>query len=202
MNIRFDALLVCVIASYFNQGCAHASQNFGKLLAEQAILRTHNSVKYDASYREIGYPNGDVPENFGVCADVIIRSYRKMGIDLQTLVHEDMKKNFSAYPNYWGHRSPDKNIDHRRVPILKKFFERHGEILKLNDEESSLKAGDIIVWSKTGIPDHIGIVVSADVNGPSVVHNQGNGIEVSKGALKWPVVGHYRFQKLDSDPQR
>ncbi len=31
----------------------------------------------------LAYPGGDVPENVGVCTDVIIRSYRKLGIDLQ-----------------------------------------------------------------------------------------------------------------------
>lgn len=94
--------------------------SFGQDLINSAIERTKHEIRYDGSYYSIDYPGGDVPENVGVCTDVIIRSYRKIGADLQKLVHEDMKANFSAYPSkkIWGLTRPDKNIDHRRVPNL------------------------------------------------------------------------------------
>lgn len=98
--------------------------NGSSLLLAKHAEQLPRLVIYDSSYRQISYPNGDVPEQYGVCSDVVIRSYRKIGIDLQKLVHEDMKANFSQYPSQriWGLRKPDTNIDHRRVPNLEAFF--------------------------------------------------------------------------------
>lgn len=101
---------------------AFAQENFFNRLAESALELTSEPVDYDPSYYTISYPNGDIPRNKGVCTDVIIRAYRKMGIDLQKEVHEDMKANFSKYPRIWGLNKPDKNIDHRRVPNLMVFL--------------------------------------------------------------------------------
>ena len=98
----------------------------GRDLIVAALERTKRVVRYDGSYRSIPYPGGDVPENVGVCTDVLVRSYRAIGIDLQRLVHEDMSADFDAYPRNWGLSRPDTNIDHRRVPNLRRFFERHG----------------------------------------------------------------------------
>lgn len=57
------------------------------------------TVGYDPAYRKIGYPGGDVPRESGVCTDVIIRALRDARkIDMQKLVHEDMKTSFSKYP--------------------------------------------------------------------------------------------------------
>ncbi|HFQ4956300.1 TPA: DUF1287 domain-containing protein, partial [Vibrio vulnificus] len=105
-------------------------------LVEAAKERTTHTVIYDGSYIKIAYPNGDVPPSLGVCTDVIIRSYRKLGVDLQVLVHEDMRDNFSLYPSnrIWGLSKPDRNIDHRRVPNLQIFFKRHGQSLTISDE--------------------------------------------------------------------
>ena len=74
-------------------------------------------------------PNGDVPADRGVCTDVVIRAYRKIGIDLQKEVHEDMHLNFKVYPNNWGLKITDKNIDHRRVPNLMVYFSKVGQVL-------------------------------------------------------------------------
>src|ERR1700682_2429856 len=82
---------------------------------------------YDPSYQKIEYPNGDVPIETGVCSDVVVRAFRKGGIDLQKDVHEDMKANFSAYPTRWGLKDADANIDHRRVPNLQTYFTRKGK---------------------------------------------------------------------------
>ena len=97
---------------------------FFNQLADSAFTLTLQKVQYDPGYFRLDYPNGDVPPDKGVCTDVIIRAYRKVGIDLQQEVHEDMAANFDAYPKNWGMTKPDKNIDHRRVPNLMKFFER------------------------------------------------------------------------------
>ena len=101
-----------------------AQIGFSEKLSNATIELTHQSVKYDPTYFKINYPNGDVPSNKGVCTDVVIRAYRKLGIDLQKEVHEDMVANFTKYPNLekWGLKTTDKNIDHRRVPNLEVFF--------------------------------------------------------------------------------
>ena len=70
------------------------------------------------SYRAIPYPNGDVLRSTGVCSDVVVRAARDAWrADLQQLIHEDMTRNFDAYPSRraWGLKGPDSNIDHRRV---------------------------------------------------------------------------------------
>src|ERR1700682_4654073 len=88
---------------------------FLEKLVAAAVERTHHSVRYDPAYVRIPYPNGDVPPETGVCTDEIIRAYRAVGIDLQKEVHEDMLRNFSAYPNQrrWLLAHTDTNIDHR-----------------------------------------------------------------------------------------
>src|SRR5688572_19219427 len=68
--------------------CADTGNLYSKLILA-AKEQTLKPVTYDGSYVRIGYPNGDVPVNKGVCTDVLIRAYRKVGIDLQVKVHED-----------------------------------------------------------------------------------------------------------------
>lgn len=67
-------------------------------ISNAALELTNQDVTYDPSYFSISYPNGDVPKDKGVCTDVVIRTYHKIGIDLQKNVHEDMKANFNLYP--------------------------------------------------------------------------------------------------------
>ncbi len=86
---------------------------------------------YDPAYVRIPFPNGDVPRATGVCADVVVRALRAVGQDLQALVNADMKANFAKYPQKWGLRKPDPNIDHRRVANLMKWFERQGKSVPL-----------------------------------------------------------------------
>lgn len=118
-----------------------------KSLSDAALELTEQKVTYDPSYFSIEYPNGDVPSDEGVCTDVIIRAYRKLGVDLQKEVHEDMKANFSKYPKNWGLKWTDKNIDHRRVPNLMKFFERKGTVKIKSTNPSDYKSGDIVCWN-------------------------------------------------------
>ena len=176
--------------------CAFAQNDFGDRLSKAAIALTNDDVVYDPSYFSIKYPMGDVPEGKGVCTDVVIRAYRKLGIDLQQLVHEDMKANFSRYPKIWGLKSTDKNIDHRRVPNLQTFFSRKGAAKSITQTASDYLPGDVVAWNLGGGTTHIGIVVDQkvkDTNRYYIVHNIGNGQELSDCLFDYTIIGHYRF---------
>jgi uncharacterized protein len=158
---------------------------------------------YDGSYRRIAYPNGDVPLATGVCTDVVVRAFRRAGLDLQVLVHEDMKRNFGAYPKNWGLRRPDTNIDHRRVPNLATFFTRKGKSLRVTQNGADYKPGDIVTWRlSSGVP-HIGVV--SDVRRGSrylVVHNIGGGAQLEDVLFEYELTGHYRWWSAASPALR
>ncbi len=180
-----------------NSFCSLAQNNFSSRLSNAAILLTNYKVVYDGKYYNIKYPNGDVPKNIGVCTDVIIRAYRKLGIDLQKEVHEDMKKNFSLYPKTWGLKKPDTNIDHRRVPNLQVFFTRFGKSLGVSAKASDYKTGDLVTWKINGKLPHIGIVThkkSADGKRNLIVHNVGAGQVLEDCLFSYEITGHYRYQ--------
>ncbi|MCL7422728.1 MAG: DUF1287 domain-containing protein [Methylobacter sp.] len=167
-------------------------------LVAAAIERTTHKVVYDGSYYRIPYPGGDIPEGLGVCTDVVIRSYRALGIDLQALVHEDMAANFSAYPSkrLWGLKRPDSNIDHRRVPNLQVFFARYGQALPVSDRAEAYQPGDIVSWMLPGNLPHIGIVAdetASTTQRPLVVHNIGQGPRLEDMLFAYPITGHYRY---------
>ena len=166
-------------------------------LAKQAELLPR-LVIYDPAYRQIEYPNGDVPENYGVCSDVIIRSYRKIGIDLQKLLHEDIKTNFNQYPSQriWGLRKPDRNIDHRRVPNLERFFTRNATVKQITNNGQDYFPGDIVSWRLDDGRPHIGIVTTIklpDSQRYLVMHNIGYGQVAEDVLFKWKIVGHYSY---------
>jgi len=165
-------------------------------LSKSAIELTKQKVTYDPSYFSIDYPNGDVPSDKGVCTDVIIRAYRKIGIDLQKEVHEDMKANFNSYPKKWGLTSTDKNIDHRRVPNLMTFFKRKGAEKTISKKAMDYKAGDIVCWNLGGAILHIGIVVDKKSNDGKrnlIVHNIGGGQVLEDCLFDFKIIGHYRY---------
>jgi len=167
-------------------------------LADSALVLTKQKVYYDPAYTKIDYPNGDVAPNKGVCTDVVIRAYRKLGIDLQKEVHEDMKANFSKYPKKWGMTKPDKNIDHRRVPNLMTFFTRHGTVKKITYEPDDYQPGDIVCWDLGGGITHIGIVSrkkSTDGERYLMVHNIGAGQVLEDCLFDFQIIGHYRYEK-------
>lgn len=175
----------------------HAQESFYIQLSESAIELTRQVVIYDPGYFKISYPNGDIPANKGVCTDVIIRSYRKMGIDLQKEVHEDMKLNFGKYPKIWGLSKTDRNIDHRRVPNLMVFFERHGIVKPIRGNPDDYVPGDIVCWNLGGAVTHIGIVVnrkSHDGKRYLVVHNIGNGQVMEDCLFDFKIIGHYQYK--------
>jgi uncharacterized protein YijF (DUF1287 family) len=174
------------------------SQDFELDVVEAALERTNHNVRYDGRYISIPYPNGDVPENIGVCTDVIVRTYRAIGTDLQQLVHEDMVANFEAYPSkrIWGQNRTDKNIDHRRVPNLQAFLSRQGEKLVISSKASNYKAGNIVTWMLPGNLPHIGLItnkISVLTGNPMVVHNIGAGPKLDDVLFSYKITGHYRY---------
>ncbi|MDP2713522.1 DUF1287 domain-containing protein [Rheinheimera sp.] len=174
------------------------ADTFSDRLVAAALERTQHQVRYDGRYLRIAYPGGDVPADIGVCTDVVIRSYRALGIDLQQLVHEDMQADFDLYPSkrIWGLTKPDSNIDHRRVPNLQTFFSRHGERLPISRLGSDYQPGDLVTWLLPGNLPHIGIVTdkrSADDQRPLIVHNIGAGPVLADMLFAYKITGHYRF---------
>ena len=168
-----------------------------KTLSDYALELTQQKVSYDPSYFSIDYPNGDIPADKGVCTDVIIRAYRKQDIDLQQLVHEDMKNNFDKYPNNWGLTRTDKNIDHRRVPNLMTFFKRAGAEKSITQNAADYNPGDVVAWNLGNGLTHIGIVVDKKSNDRKrnlIVHNIGNGQVLEDCLFDYKIIGHYRYE--------
>lgn len=177
---------------------APGQKSFYERLSDSAIALTKVKVVYDPGYYVLDYPNGDVPADKGVCTDVIIRAYRKMGIDLQKEVHEDISTNFDKYPNTWGLTHPDKNIDHRRVPNLMVFFTRHGTVKPISRNPDDFLPGDIVCWNLGGDITHIGLVVnkrSGDGKRNLIVHNIGAGQVLEDCLFEYTIIGHFRYRK-------
>jgi uncharacterized protein YijF (DUF1287 family) len=166
-----------------------------KQLIDAAVEQTNFTKSYDPAYVRIAYPNGDVPMETGVCSDVVIRAFRKLGIDLQKEVHEDMRANFSAYPNKWGLKRPDTNIDHRRVPNLMTYFKRKGKTAAMTQNAQDYKPGDIVAWDLGGGITHIGLMTQVQGEGGryKIVHNIGWGTRVEDRLFEWKIIGHYRY---------
>jgi len=179
-----------------------AMADSGRCLVEAARKQIGVTVLYDSGYRRIPYPNGDVPQERGVCTDVLIRAYRQLGVDLQVRVHEDMSAAWQAYPKNWGLRRPDSNIDHRRVPNLGTFFKRKGKSLPVTPSAKDYVPGDLVTWRlPSGVP-HIGIVsdkkTAAGV--PLVIHNIGQGTQEEDALFVFTLTGHYRYAPEDLRP--
>ncbi len=172
-------------------------RDFYDKLAKSAVELTEQMVRYDPAYRKIPYPNGDVPAHTGVCTDVVIRAYRKVGIDLQKEVHQDMKPHFDKYPAIWGMKKTDTNIDHRRVPNLMVFFKRKGTELSKSKNAKDYMPGDIVCWRLTSGQTHIGIVSDQKVKGDNrylIVHNIGLGQVLEDCLFNFTIIGHYRYR--------
>jgi len=176
---------------------ASAVADFAAELAKAAFERTKSKVTYDPAYVKIPYPNGDVDPSRGVCTDVVIRSYRKLGIDLQKLVHQDMKANFKLYPTKFGLKKPDPSIDHRRVPNLEVFFERMGAKVDATGDAKDYRPGDLVVWELSPGVTHIGIVSDKKVHlltsRHHIIHNVGAGEVMEDVLFDWKIIGHYRY---------
>ena len=164
-------------------------------LVDAARAQIGVTVLYDPAYQRLAYPGGDVAPERGVCTDVVIRAYRKLGLDLQRLVHEDMKKAWPAYPKKWGLKNTDRNIDHRRVPNLQTFFTRHGTALAPARDARAYQPGDIVTWMLPGQLPHIGIVSDqkSAAGVPLIIHNIGAGTRLEDALFRFPITGHYRY---------
>jgi uncharacterized protein YijF (DUF1287 family) len=187
------ALLVPRLAGAYREG---EPEGFSRRLSRAALERTSHRVSYDGSYRRLPYPSGDVPDDIGVCTDLVVRAYRKLGIDLQKDLHEEMTAHFAAFPGRWGLSAPDPNIDHRRVPNLRTLFSRKGIVLRVSRDPEDYVAGDLVTWMVSETLPHIGIVVdrrSRDGKRPLIVHNIGGGPELEDMLFQYPITGHYRY---------
>ena len=185
---RLILLAVCMV---WNMSVAAFSS---QQLVTDAKKQIGVTKYYDPAYTRLSYPMGDVPLIKGVCTDVVVRSLRQQGIDLQQKIHEDMRKHFKVYPNKWGLKAPDKNIDHRRVPNIATYFQRQG--YQVTDQ--NYRIGDIVTWDLGQGLVHIGIVSdkkSFFQKTPLILHNIGRGAEESDILFKYKITGHYRIKK-------
>lgn len=213
---RIALSLAALVASLQFASSVVVAGDLANQLVNASMARIGKTVLYDPSYQRLSYPEGDVADDRGVCTDVVIRAYRAIGHDLQRLVHEDMRKSFAAYPKRWGLSRPDRNIDHRRVPNLRRFFARHGKDLRISLRASDYRPGDLVTWDLTrsfrdtkvvaarqhrsrmkfGRKPHIGIVtdrMSADGKRPLIVHNIGAGTRLDDILFAFQITGRYRY---------
>ena len=161
-------------------------------LVTDARSQIWKTLYYDPAYTQLKYPMGDVPLVKGVCTDVVIRALRHQGIDLQQRIHEDMKGNFKHYPQKWGLKGTDKNIDHRRVPNIMTYFQRQGYAVK----DQNYRAGDIVTWDLGKGLVHIGIVSDKTTlisKTPLIIHNIGQGTRENDILYEYKITGHYRI---------
>lgn len=195
MRILFSALMAMMFLSGLS---AAEPEALGGRIAAAAKRQIGVTVKYDPAYVQLKYPAGDVPISTGVCSDVVVRALRDIGLDLQKEMHEDMTKAFSAYPQKWGLKKPDKNIDHRRVPNLMRYFERkHIVLAEKLKAAPTYKPGDIVTWDLGNGVLHVG-VVSAKMKGgrPLIIHNIGSGAQEEDILFSYKIIGHYRVEKI------
>ncbi len=214
--LLFGLLMLAAILAAGPASAEPAATPFAARLVAAAEARINRTVRYDPAYVRLAYPGGDVADDRGVCTDVVIRAYRALGIDLQQRVHEDMRRAFRAYPARWGLKRPDPNIDHRRVPNLRRFFTRHGRALAVTAVAGNYQPGDLVTWDVSKpvrgaqpllgggtvrrlrfarLP-HIGIVtakLSHDGKRPLIVHNIGAGTQLEDILFAYEITGHYRF---------
>jgi uncharacterized protein YijF (DUF1287 family) len=194
-NLMLLLICFCLSSSILS---VSANPDKSSRLIDAALAQTQTRVTYNGAYFKIPYPNGDVPAEFGVCTDVVIRAYRKLNIDLQQLIHEDMRKDFLLYPakKIWGQHTTDRNIDHRRVPNLQTFFTRFGTTLPISMFGKDYQPGDLVTWMVAGNLPHIGIVTdkhSNDGSRPLIVHNIGAGPQLEDMLFEFKITGHYRY---------
>ncbi len=197
MSARLLSLLSFIVLAVA-QAIAPAAQASPAELFAAARSQVGVTLSYDPRYERLAYPGGDVPIERGVCTDVIVRAYRKLGQDLQVLVHQDMKQSWAVYQKQgrWQMKAPDRNIDHRRVPNLATFFARHGTSLPVSKDGSAYRPGDIVTWMLPGNLTHIGIVSDKRTGAgtPLMIHNIGAGTREENMLFDFPVTGHYRWQ--------
>lgn len=189
------ALTVFLLASACG-GQPPARGGAAEAVVEAARAQVGRTKVYDGAYVALKYPGGDVPIERGVCTDVVIRALRTgRGMDLQKLVHEDMKRHFGAYPKLWGLKGTDRNIDHRRVPNLQTYFKRQGYAVAVTREKEDYRPGDLVTCTVPPNLPHIMVVSDRrSAEGvPLVIHNIGRGAREEDVLFTYPLTGHYRL---------
>lgn len=208
MNKQLSILFNCLIVGLFVACHARvkttvAQQPHPKTLSTQQTSlmenlhhQTETTTTYNPAYVSLAYPNGDVDSNTGVCADVVVRALRAVHIDLQKEIHEDISKHFSAYPNRWGMSKPDKNIDHRRVHNIMKYFERKGNSIPITTHADDYLPGDIVAWKLDNGLYHVGMISDEidETETPLIIHNIGSGTKTANVLFRWKIIGHYRIR--------
>ncbi|HYM60248.1 MAG TPA: DUF1287 domain-containing protein [Thermoanaerobaculia bacterium] len=193
MIAKYVSVSLALLATLTASAQTNAQKNATVIRAARAQVGvTHG---YDNRYHQIAYPGGDVPVTTGVCADVIVRAFRAAGLDLQVMVHDDMRKHFSAYPRKWRLTAPDANIDHRRVPNLEVFLRRSGKAVSVTKNGPDYLPGDIVVWRLLGGLPHIGLVSDrrATPQRYLVIHNVGAGTREEDVLFAYEITGHFRW---------
>lgn len=169
----------------------------GDRIAAAALILSKSEVTFDPTYYKIAYPGGDVASGKGAAADVLIRSFRSVGIDLQEEIHVDMSENFRVYPQLWNALGPDRNIDHRRIANLRRFFERKGAALEPSRNPADYQPGDVVVWSMADAESHVGIVVPCPLDrgrDPWVVHHpNGSTVKWEDVLFDYKIEAHFRY---------
>lgn len=161
-----------------------------------AVEQTGYTRLYDPTYVQLAYPGGDPPPDRGVCSDVVVRAFRRAGVDLQKEIHEDMARHFAAYPNSWHMRGPDPNIDQRRVPNLMTYFTRMGKAQPITKQPEDYLPGDVVAWDLGNGVLHIGVITDTrapDSRDYEIVHNIGAGARLEDVLFSWTIIGHYRY---------
>lgn len=194
MTLPFRTFLASLAALLLPATLTHAQWK-PEALITSARAQIGVTVSYDAAYRILDYPGGDVPKETGVCTDVVVRALRDQGLDLQKAMHEDMKKAFSQYPKRWGLKTTDRNIDHRRVPNMMTYFRRQGWSVPVSKKAEDYAPGDLVTWDLVaGTLPHIGIVSDkkSPAGVPLIIHNIGRGTQEEDILFTYTITGHYR----------
>lgn len=161
-------------------------------ILQGAKQEAKNRPTYKSAYYAGGYP----PDNEGVCTDVIWRALKNAGYILKDMVDKDIKNNMGEYPRVGG--TPDSNIDFRRVPNLKVYFDRNQ--LSLTTDLTQIdkwQPGDIVIFGTS----HIGIISDKrnEKGIPYLIHNGGQPIREEDVLEKYnnhePISGHYRMKE-------
>jgi len=192
-RILISIALICLVGV----SPVKAGNDTGMRLVNAARMQIGKTVRYDPRYQSIQYPNGDLPVDRGVCTDVVVRAFRAgLGLDLQMLIHEDMKRDFKKYPRNSGSGSPDKNIDHRRVINLRTYFDRRGWSIAVTNKEDDYKPGDLVTCTVPRDLPHIMIVSDKKtISGrPLIIHNIGVGAKEEDRLFEFKLTAHYRIK--------
>ncbi len=173
-----------------------AASPLGNQLAKAAMAQVGVTTSYESAYMHLDYPGGDVAADTGMCADVVVRAFRAIRLDLQRAIQEDMSAHLEEYPQPFGLARPDANIDHRRVNNLQTYFARRGMRLPVSMDGSEYLPGDVVTWTVAGYP-HVGIVSTEPAlcrTRYQIAHNIGGGVRVEDVLFRFEITGHYRWR--------